>query len=347
MSQNNLKLSCPYTCDMSEPTVLITGASGLVGNAISSTFLRTHKLLTPSHKELDITNNKEVAAYITRNNPTVIIHAAAFTDNNKAEGERGDKKGMCWRVNVEGTKNIVEAADKIGAYVIYISTGSVFAGDDAHPGPFTENDATSPESALSWYAWTKAVAESLIVSGAIIRLSHPVSKNNVSENLDYIHRIVKLYDEGKLYPLFTDQLFPITYIEDVITAIATIIGRISLRSAHVLGALRQGSGQASCVYPERSRGTAKRVPPRDIYHIASRDSVSPYELARYAIQKARGVKNPALTKTTFDAFVKGVSLPKRYAKYCAIDGSESRKRLKIPARSWREIVDCLYPRAGI
>jgi dTDP-4-dehydrorhamnose reductase len=220
----------------------------------------------------------------------------------------------------------------------------VFAGDDTHQGPFKEEDPTSPQSSLSWYAWTKAVAETLVTNGAIIRLSHPVSKDNQTKHFDYIHTILGLYDKGKLYPLFTDQIFPITYLPDLAAAIINII--TSLSSAHEFtvhpSALRHSS-YTSGLQILRSDGARNCAPYREVYHVVSVDGVSPFELARYAISKAKGVKDPKLPKTTFDAFVKHVSLPKRYAKYCAIDGSESRKKLGLSDRSWRKIVDCLFP----
>lgn len=297
--------------------LVLTGVSGLVGGDILAGLARQFNVLAPFHNELDITKANAVTEYFGMHRPEVVIHAAALTNNDAAEKERGDEHGVCWQVNVEGTRHVVDAAKRVGAMVLFISTGSVFAGDEVHPGPFIESDPTSGQENLSWYACTKAVAETLISDGIIIRLSHPVAQTPIflPDKHDYIHNLVSLYDSGRLYPLFTDQLFPISYLPDVAIAIKQILQNPASHKSK-------------------------------IYHMVSIDSVSPYELTLAALEKARYVR-PHLATTTFDAFIKTVSNPKRYTKYSAIDGSVTRKTLNNPARTWQEIVDCLYPKPSI
>ncbi len=299
--------------------LLMTGATGLVGSRISEVLGReTPSIMLPTREDLDVTDRKHVTEWMADKRPDAVIHLASFTDNDAAERERGDRAGACWRVNVEGTKHIVEASRAVGAYVIHLSTGSVFAGDDDHPGPFTETDATSPLDSLSWYGWTKAVAETFIRDGAIIRISHPVKKtgifasfrSNETEKLDYLHKLVHLFDEKRLFPLFTDQYIPITFIDDIAIAIKALL-------------------------ENRRKG---------VFHVVSFDMATPYELARRAIANARHVE-PALATTTFDAFIKTAPLPLRCSKYHAIDGAWSRKTLRLPPRTWREIVDIVFPPA--
>lgn len=277
-------------------------------------------VLSPSHLHLDITNRAQVFEYMNANTPGVVVHAAAFTDNDAAEKERGNREGKCWKINVEGTKNIVDAAREIDAYMIYISTGSVFVGSEKNQGPFKENDPVSSPDALSWYATTKAEAEKHVTNGVIIRISHPVKDTEIVHlplsdivappraRLDYIHNLVSMFDRDVLYPLFTDQFFPITYMNDLVIAIKRLI----------------------------------MTEEKGIYHVVSFDVASPFQLASYAIARARYVE-PELPKTTFDEFIKNVSEPKRYAKYSAIEGAFTRKKLDLPSKTWKEIIDCLYP----
>jgi dTDP-4-dehydrorhamnose reductase len=302
----------------SSSKILLTGATGVVGQYIAGHFGRFVQLLTPARHEMDITNANQVRAYIENYTPDIIIHSAAFTDNTAAEKDRGNKKGACWKVNVEGTKNIVEAAKKCSAYIINISTGSVFSGDGNTPGPFKEDDIVSPDGKLSWYGVTKKESEKLI-PGAIIRLSHPVSRpeifyippqDTVEEfrpRQDYVAQMLSRFDNHTLFPLFTDQLFTLTYLDDVVIAIKNLI-------------------------ETREAG---------IFHVVSYDMVSPHELMKYAIFKARHV-DPILAQTTFDEFIKTQEYPLRFSKYSAIDGSRTVKALSLPVRTWREIVDCLY-----
>jgi len=298
--------------------ILLTGATGLVGQFLAGHLGTSAQLFAPARHQMDITDANQVKDYIGKYTPGVIIHAAAFTDNTAAERERGDKNGTCWRVNVEGTKNIVEAGKQYGAYIIYISTGSVFSGDEHNPGPFTEDDPASANGRLSWYGITKKEAEKL-VSGAIIRLSHPVAKPEIFDipaqdtieaprpHLDYIQQLVRLFDEHALYPFFTDQYFPITYLDDVVIAIKRLLGT-------------------------KMKG---------VFHVVSFDQTTPYELAGYAIDRARHVQ-PELPKTTFDEYIITQKNPLRFSKYSAIDGAKTARKIQMPTRTWKEIVDCLY-----
>lgn len=305
--------------------ILITGASGFIGTRVVEILGREFPLLIlPDRIDLDITKEQEVKRYIEDQKPEVIIHTAAFTDRIQAESERGDTEGACYRVNVLGTKYVAEVARQIGAYLILFSTSSVFSGEEGNKGPFKESDHPHAETALSWYGWTKALAETFVTDGVIIRMSHSVRKPPIFDipiqgkssekdlRVDYIQTIINLFDQKKLYPLFTDKRISLTYIDDTAIAIRKLI---------------------------EMRYTG-------VFHIASFDQVTPYDLAMYAIEKARHVV-PRLEQTTFDAFIKTQPQPKRYSKYNAIDGSYTRNKLGIQPRTWKEIVDLLYPGAGV
>lgn len=95
--------------------ILLTGGSGLLGKELQKH--RTY--LAPSHTEMDITNLKDVKSFISRHKPSLIVHAAAYTDVSKADKEAEDMV-KCYITNVIGTRNIVKAAVNIP--IIYIST---------------------------------------------------------------------------------------------------------------------------------------------------------------------------------------------------------------------------------
>lgn len=274
--------------------ILLTGASGLVGSGIGR-----KEYLTPTHRELDITHKRKVEEYVRKFRPEVIIHAADFTDVSRAEGERGERSGECWRVTVEGTRNIADVARRFGAYVIFFSTGSVFSGTKNNPGPFRETDTTSPLSRLSWHGYAKAVAEQCVLpQGAVIRISHPVSR---CKERDYLHKALRLYAQKKLYPLFTDQFFSITCIDELRPVIRTLI-----------------AGKET-----------------GIFHVASGNFTTPYELVRFALKQ----KEPKLATTTFSEFIKHVKMPLRYSQYSALRVEKTQKRLGISFSHWQEIVD--------
>ena len=59
--------------------ILLSGASGLVGhNIIEAAPRGVHELLTPTHSELDLSDQKAVLEYLRRETPDMVIHAAGL-----------------------------------------------------------------------------------------------------------------------------------------------------------------------------------------------------------------------------------------------------------------------------
>lgn len=57
--------------------ILITGANGMVGrNLTEQAQIAKHQLLTPSRKELDLSNRAGVSAWMGKNSPDMVIHCA-------------------------------------------------------------------------------------------------------------------------------------------------------------------------------------------------------------------------------------------------------------------------------
>ena len=76
--------------------------------------------------QLDITNREEVLSKIGEIRPDAIIHCAAWTAVDLAEEEENGPKVRA--VNVTGTRNIADAAGKVDAKMLYLSTDYVFDG---------------------------------------------------------------------------------------------------------------------------------------------------------------------------------------------------------------------------
>ena len=81
--------------------VLITGGSGSLGIELQKIFLEN---ISPTHKELDITNKEQIKKIFQENKIDTIIHTAAITKVRKCE----EDKQLAWDVNVQGTKNLID-----------------------------------------------------------------------------------------------------------------------------------------------------------------------------------------------------------------------------------------------
>lgn len=147
--------------------VLICGSNGLLGQRLSlmlntqteyevlctshhRSFVFDHKLF--DYTQLDITKKSDVKSLISSFQPTVIMNAAAASNVDWCETHREE----AWKINVVGVENLIEAARKVGAKLIHVSTDYVF---DGKHGPYSEDDKPNP---ISYYGKSKLAAENAI-----------------------------------------------------------------------------------------------------------------------------------------------------------------------------------------
>ena len=101
--------------------------------------------------KIDITNKKN-CENIFDLKPDIILNTAAITNVDYCEKfERN-----AFDVNVTGTKNIAEIAEKLGVKLIHISTDAVFSGDKKI---YLEEDEPNP---ISVYGKTKLESEKIV-----------------------------------------------------------------------------------------------------------------------------------------------------------------------------------------
>lgn len=138
---------------------LITGVGGQLGFDVKRELLcrevAEDDIFAPRSNELDITNAEAMENYVENSHPDVIFHCAAYTNVDGAEND----EEVCRKVNVDGTKNLVISAEKIGAKIIYISTDYVFDGEN--PEPYEIDDEADPQSV---YGQTKREGELAVLN---------------------------------------------------------------------------------------------------------------------------------------------------------------------------------------
>ena len=291
---------------------LVTGSEGLVGSRFVEISEVKNTLHFPKQIEMDLLNTAQVKAIIKSFDFGTIVNFAAFTDVEEAEKQRGNKNGSCWNVNVEGVRNLVNAVKEANKDIrlIQISTDNVFSGRKEDPGPYSEDHKREEnENKVTWYGYTKSLADGLVLdtlgdSGAVLRIIYPV-RVIFSDKLDYLRKPLKLFDEGKLYPLFSNQQISTTFIDEACRALDKIITR-------------------------NLSGT---------FHACSRDSTTPYELISYMLEKT-GRDTGKLKKTTIEEFIKKYDAsPLRYPKYGGLRVEKTENELKMKFSTWKQIVD--------
>lgn len=122
--------------------ILITGGTGQLGSELRKLLDEKQiEYVAVGSKELDITDNQAVEQLITELKPEVIYHCAAYTAVDAAEDEGKERN---WSVNVDGTKNVAQAAEAVEATLVYVSTDYVF--DGTNEGEYSEDAPTNPKN---------------------------------------------------------------------------------------------------------------------------------------------------------------------------------------------------------
>jgi dTDP-4-dehydrorhamnose reductase len=129
--------------------VTIFGATGLLGKALMREWQDDEVTGLGSH-DVDIRSEEQVRESIQQHRSEWVVLAAAYTDVDGCEANRD----LAFDVNCKGAVNVVQAAARTGARVIFLSTDYVF--DGAKNRPYEVDDPIAPQCV---YGQTKAAAE--------------------------------------------------------------------------------------------------------------------------------------------------------------------------------------------
>lgn len=207
--------------------VLVTGTSGQLGFDVMEELAkrsyegvgadRSDSDAEFEHVIIDITDREKVFQVVKDVNPDVIVHCAAWTNVDGAEDPKN--LNIVRAVNVDGTKNLAEAAKEVDAKFVYISTDYVFDGQGERPWqPDDKNYAP-----LNVYGQSKLDGE-LAVSGTldkyfIVRIAWVFGRNGKN----FIKTMIEV---GKTHPevsVVDDQIGTPTYTVDLARLLVDMI----------------------------------------------------------------------------------------------------------------------------
>ena len=188
--------------------LLITGASGLYGSKLAKLAVaENYEVYSSDIQELpvrgtfvklDVSNKERVDEAFKRIKPDVVVHAATLTDVDKCELN----KELAWKINVEGTKNIVEAAKSAGSFLIYISTDYVFSGEK---GNYKETDTPDP---INYYGLTKLKSEEIVGTQAEYFIARPsviYGATPAAGKVNFALWVIEHCEKGERVKIVTDQ----------------------------------------------------------------------------------------------------------------------------------------------
>ena len=286
---------------MQKTPILTTGLTGLVGSRIQEMLGDEFEFFNMDLTVgVDITDKHKVEAFVKEHPAEAMIHLAAYTNVNGAFEQTDDKEGVCYQVNVEGTKNIAEICKENKIYLISISTDFVFAGDKDEP--YVETDARHP---IEWYGQTKAWAEEevekILNHYAIARIGYPF-RAQFEDKPDIVAKTRQSLVDGTRYPQFSDMIITPTYIDDIARAL-----RVMLK---------------------------KR--PQGIFHLHSSSSLSPFELAR-KIAAAFNLDPEEVKEGSLKEYLKTTDRP--YQKTLRMSNQKARQELAVKPMTIEEALE--------
>jgi dTDP-4-dehydrorhamnose reductase len=182
--------------EIKKPIAWVTGAGGLIGNAIVLAAGNSNWQVRPiTRADLDLLDFKSVENLFAKEGPALIIHCAAVSRDRDCEAS----PTLAHEVNVKATEHLAALAEN--SQFIFFSTDLVF---DGTRGNYSENDPVNP---LALYAQTKAQAEEIILKNprhTIVRTSLTTGRSPTG-NRSFTEDMARAWKEGKALNLFVDE----------------------------------------------------------------------------------------------------------------------------------------------
>ncbi|HOV33312.1 MAG TPA: NAD(P)-dependent oxidoreductase [Candidatus Hydrogenedens sp.] len=192
--------------------IFVSGASGFVAGSILAQVPREIETFAISRQEklrplpehvhwitISSGDNEEWTNAVVDLKPDAIIHTSAMADIDECE----KNKDLAYKVNVNLTKALVEASEKVYSRFVFCSTDTIF---DGKKGMYTETDIPIP---VNYYAKTKLEAENYVLNAGIsrvaARLSLVMGFPVMGVGNSFLSRMQKKIEEGKPVPMPEDE----------------------------------------------------------------------------------------------------------------------------------------------
>lgn len=226
-------------------SIVVTGGSGMIGSALCRHAAGMYEIDNLDITQgIDITDADQVERFISTSPSSTVIHLAAFVDVSAAHKQCEDRDGLCYRLNVVGTRNVARACLNSGKHLIHLSTDFVFDGESTEP--YTEDSPTHP---IEWYGATKRMAEEELFasdcSWTIVRIAFPYT-HFPTPKMDLVRTFIATLQSKNKIRAFNDQVITPTWMDDVVQGLLLL---------------------------------AEHPQPRQIFHLVGSESLTPFDLA--------------------------------------------------------------------
>ena len=202
-----------------ERTILITGASGLLGRALMVRLATSERVTGVSHSQtegplisVDLRENDSLETLLRETKPEIVVHCAAYRDPDFCEEHPVEAR----QLNLAPVERFSELLPE-SARLLFISTDYVFDGGAA---PYAEEDERHP---VNEYGRLKVEAEDLVLqraAGSVLRIPLLIGAGPTWETSGFIYKTMAAIRDTT--PSSLDDVgirFP-TWTEDVAEAVA-------------------------------------------------------------------------------------------------------------------------------
>lgn len=209
------------TTTMARAKVLVTGANGQLGSALSKYKENISMDIDfVTRVQLDLSNSTSIHSFFAKRHYDLIINCAAYTSVDKAEEEID----LAYQINATAVETLAQISKIHDTMLIHISTDYVFDGQNHKP--YTETDEVNP---LGIYGKSKLLGEQAIQSIApqsiIIRTSWLYGL--IGHN--FFKTMYKLGQEKDSLRIVYDQIGTPTLVDDLAIAIYKLLNHENLQ----------------------------------------------------------------------------------------------------------------------
>lgn len=268
--------------------IIVLGGSGLVGSRFRELTKDAFTIDSPSHDDLDLLNEKEIARYLAGSDAEMVLNLVAITNVDNCQNENEDKGGVVYRLNSLTPQILAQECQKSGKHLVHVSTDYVFDGQKSD-SPYTEEDAPNP---VNWYGKTKRQAEEFVLAVdpnfTIVRPEMPYSAV-FEKRKDFARFFLDSLKEGKEIKAIEDQQITPVFVDFAVRAFQKIM--------------------------EQKAG--------GIWQIASSDSITPFDFAQEVALQSN-LDNSKILPVKFAEFNAGRIAPRPHNSWMSVKKFEEK-----------------------
>jgi dTDP-4-dehydrorhamnose reductase len=195
--------------------IFVTGALGQVARSLREAAAGADDVIVGhgARPAFDLMRPETIAPAIEAFAPDLVVNAAAYTAVDRAESERD----LAFAINRDGARVVAEAAAKVGAPIIQLSTDYVF--DGTKRGAYVETDPTSPQSV---YGRSKREGEQAVASAAPRHIVLRTSWVYAPYGANFVRTMLRLSASEDRLRVVDDQFGCPSYAPDIAEAILSV-----------------------------------------------------------------------------------------------------------------------------